>query len=278
MIFPDRPNPLDPNLSATVPGWMINLIWDAIIANRLDFGPEFNVTRGAAGGMVNYDGQGGLAGTGLQQYRVIEEFGDYLACKPYITAYSEGELPTKFIAKPRENRSGSETWTNEPPYIAGSTIIVATPMTNTDAVDANDNPINLLDLNTAARRTDQCWARLDQAHSGTNNQWQYDWTEMRLITDDDGTETWEELAGGRSGSSSGPYGRAVNAIEANNDDSGLEGNSINVDNAIYTDNSLAIIAASGTPIVRLHFHDHGPTIGGGIAFQYVNAVDGSCAE
>ena len=82
------------------------------------------------------------------------------------------------------------------------------------------------------------------------------------------------MTDGRAGTTSGDF--AINSLEANNDGTGVQGNSIDIDGAVFTDNSgLEIQPVQGDPVVRMivDIIDTAQLY----TFEYVNAVDGECA-
>jgi hypothetical protein len=101
----------------------------------------------------------------------------------------------------------------------------------------------------------------DQYH-----RWRYSWVQSQLVKNG----AWEDTPDGDS-STSGTY--AYNSIEANNGETGIQGNSINVGNlpAGYT-----IQPVRGNPIVFarpiINCDDERELI-----FEYVNQVDGECS-
>lgn len=113
------------------------------------------------------------------------------------------------------------------------------------------------------------WAKITGNTSDGTNKWKYAWTEQERTS-----TGWQDLSGGRSGTTSTNF--AINSIEANNDGTGIQGNSIDIDGTIFDDNSdLEIQAVQGDPVVRMY----GDLLSDGslvYTFQYVNAVDGEC--
>ena len=104
--------------------------------------------------------------------------------------------------------------------------------------------------------------------NGTN-QWKYAWTEqVRTSTG------WQDAANARTGTTSSDY--ALNACEANNDGTGVQGNSVDIDGSIFTDNTdLDIQPVQGDPVVWAW---RGVDASGEpcLTFEYVNAIDGEC--
>ena len=114
------------------------------------------------------------------------------------------------------------------------------------------------------------WAQITGSASNGTNQWKYAWTEMERTT-----TGWQTKSGGRSGTTT--TGFALNSVEANNDGSGVEGNSIDLGGKVFTDNDqLALQAVRGNPIVRMWVETVSDTMV--YSFEYVNAVDGECTE
>lgn len=116
------------------------------------------------------------------------------------------------------------------------------------------------------------WAQItgSAAISGASNRWKYSWFEVERTA-----TGFQTKGGGRSGTTSERF--AINSIEANNDDSNIEGNSVDLSGQIFTDNSgLELQAVRGTPVVRMWLEydvDGNPAY----TFEYVNAIDGECA-
>lgn len=114
------------------------------------------------------------------------------------------------------------------------------------------------------------WIKITGNATNGTNQWKYAWTEqVRTSTG------WQDAANARTGTTSSDY--ALNACEANNDGTGIQGNSIDIDGAVFTDNSdLEIQPVQGDPVVwawRGVDASNNPCL----TFEYVNAVDGECA-
>jgi hypothetical protein len=102
------------------------------------------------------------------------------------------------------------------------------------------------------------------------NRWRYTWVEVRPVQDG----TWEAKPGGRTSAGSG---YAYNTVEANNSDSGVQGNSI--DPTTFPD-GFELLPVQGNPVVvgrfKLDCNDV-PFV----AFQYENAVanpEGACPD
>jgi hypothetical protein len=124
-------------------------------------------------------------------------------------------------------------------------------------------------VNFGARTAMVFWAKITGSAANGDNKWKYAWTEQQRTADG-----FHDLSGGRSGTTSA--NPAYNSIEANNDDTGTQGNSIDIDGAVFDDNSgLAIQPVGGDPVVRMYadIADDGSTV---YSFEYVNAVDGAC--
>lgn len=115
-----------------------------------------------------------------------------------------------------------------------------------------------------------CWAKITGNATISTNRWKYAWTEQNRTA-----TGFEDMTSGRSGTTSADF--AINSIEANNDGTGTQGNSIDIDGAVFTDNTgLEIQPVEGEPVVRLWFDvaSDGTTVP---TFEYVNAIDGECA-
>ena len=117
---------------------------------------------------------------------------------------------------------------------------------------------------------DSFWAKITGNAADGTNKWKYAWTEQQRTA-----AGWQDLSGGRSGTTS--TGFAVNANEANNDGTGVQGNSIDIDGTVFDDNSdLEIQPVQGDPVVRM-WAELSSTNTLVYTFEYVNAVDGECA-
>lgn len=128
----------------------------------------------------------------------------------------------------------------------------------------------IIDINHA-KPTTAFWAKITGNAANGTNKWKYAWTEQERTS-----TGWQDLTGGRSGTTLADF--ALNSLEANNDGTGIQGNSIDIDGAVFTDNTgLEIQAVQGDPVVRMYV-DLDVTAGGlAYSFEYVNAVDGECA-
>lgn len=113
------------------------------------------------------------------------------------------------------------------------------------------------------------WAKITGSATNGTNKWKYAWAEQERSS-----SGWADLTGGRSGTTS--TGFALNSIEANNDGTGIQGNSVDIDGTLFDDNTgLEIQPVQGDPVVRMWAEeDTGGTIA--YSFEYVNAVDGDC--
>lgn len=114
------------------------------------------------------------------------------------------------------------------------------------------------------------WAKITGNAANGTNKWKYAWTEQERTS-----TGWSDLTNGRSGTTGSGF--ALNSLEANNDGSGVQGNSIDIDGTVFDDNSdLEIQPVQGDPVVKMWAEqDSTGTIA--YSFEYVNAVDGECA-
>ena len=128
----------------------------------------------------------------------------------------------------------------------------------------------IVDLNHAQPTT--CfWAKITGNAADGTNKWKYAWTEQERTS-----AGWQDLTGGRSGTTSTDF--ALNSLEASNSGSGVQGNSIDIDGAVFTDNSdLEIQPVQGDPVVRMYVEPEVTAGALAYSFEYVNAVDGECA-
>jgi len=114
------------------------------------------------------------------------------------------------------------------------------------------------------------WAKITGNAADGTNKWKYAWTEQQRTA-----TGWQDLSGGRTGTTTTDF--AVNANEANNDGTGVQGNSIDIDGTVFDDNSdLEIQPVQGDPVVRV-WAEMSSTSTLVYTFEYVNAVDGECA-
>jgi len=114
------------------------------------------------------------------------------------------------------------------------------------------------------------WAKITGNATNGSNKWKYAWTEQQRTAGG-----FHDLPGGRTGTTSTDF--AINSLETNNDGTGVQGNSIDIDGAVFTDNSdLEIQPVQGDPVVRMwaEISNTGTLV---YTFEYVNAVDGECA-
>jgi len=114
------------------------------------------------------------------------------------------------------------------------------------------------------------WIKITGNATNGTNQWKYAWTEqVRTSTG------WQNAANARSGTTSSDF--ALNACEANNSGSGVQGNSVDIDGQTFTDNSdLELQPVQGNPVVWAR---RGTDTSGNacLTFEYQNAIDGECA-
>lgn len=114
------------------------------------------------------------------------------------------------------------------------------------------------------------WAKITGSASIGTNRWKYAWTEQRRTS-----TGFENLTSGRTGTTSTDF--AINSVEANNDGTGIQGNSVDIDGTIFDDNTgLELQAVRGDPVVRM-WVDTDADGNTAFTFEYVNAIDGECA-
>lgn len=101
------------------------------------------------------------------------------------------------------------------------------------------------------------------------NKWQYSWIEQIPEL----ANVWKDKPGARSSATTGIQGH--NTCEANNQETGRQGNSVDVDELPTGDPPFALQPVSGSPIVRaeIRFDCEGDYH---LFFQYENAVTGDC--
>jgi len=111
------------------------------------------------------------------------------------------------------------------------------------------------------------WARLTDATPLGPNRWSYGWIEQR------------RTAGGfvdpPEPRASDTAARAINAVEAANNGSGVEGHGVDITGPDYPAGFSVQPASRGTPVVRLHVtaDDHAQPA---YTFAFPNADDGTC--
>ena len=201
-----------------------------------------------------------------QQYRVKSEENDYLVCNPYHAQQDKAADTEVKVAKPIDMRGDTERWGVYPAYVADVSVIWACPFLDNNATDADDKPILLMDMNVDGRSAAGFWAKPSSPTSDGTNKWTYTVTEQVYSA-----TGWADLTDGRSVSA------VRNGMEANNDGTGIQGNGVDIDGTIFTDNTdLEIQPIQGDPVVwvRRTYDTDGTAI---YAFSMTNAVDGDCA-
>lgn len=118
----------------------------------------------------------------------------------------------------------------------------------------------------------QFWAKITAATVLGDSRWAYSWTQQVRNANgfEDATNAW-------TGAASNGLTRALNSMEANNAATGVQGNSVDLDGQIFTDNAgLEIKEIRGNPVVRMHAEPNGS---GNYyyTFEAANAIDGECA-
>jgi hypothetical protein len=112
------------------------------------------------------------------------------------------------------------------------------------------------------------WAKITgyATISGQDNRWRYSW-EQQSRTEDG----WMTTRNGLSGTTTAAW--AINSIEANNSNAGVQGNS--VDLAADVPATITIKPVQGNPVVRLYIE----IFGDGVyrhTFEYINGIDVEC--
>lgn len=116
------------------------------------------------------------------------------------------------------------------------------------------------------------WAKITDSEPmpGLLNQWKYAWVEQARTPDG-----WTQAASARSGTLSDGF--AINSVEANNTGGEIEGNSIDLDGVIFSDNpDIELVAVRGEPVVRI-YAEIDTDENACYTFSYENAIDGECA-
>jgi len=117
------------------------------------------------------------------------------------------------------------------------------------------------------------WAKITgsaAADSPAQNRWKYAWSEVYKSSA--GYGGWSVVSGGRSGTTSSDP--SYNSIEDPNDNSGVEGNGVDVNNLDTSDYTFAIQPVASGAIVRMTPVAQGSNVE--YWFAYENAVDGGC--
>lgn len=200
-----------------------------------------------------------------QQYRVVSEENDYIVCNPYNAQKDSAGSKQLKVAKPTDFRGDTERWSVYPPYVADVSVLWAAPLLNNGATDADENAIVLVDLNLDGRSASGFYGLVGTASDDATNVWTYAITEQVPV------------AGGYAGLTNGRSLTGVrNSIEANNSGSGVQGNSIDLDGQVFTDNSgLEVQPIEGAPVVWVRRYQ---TSASSYEYrvEYVNAIDGEC--
>lgn len=200
-----------------------------------------------------------------QQYRVVSEENDYLICNPYNSQKALVGSREVEVAKPMDFRGDTERWGVYPPYVADVSVLWAAPLLNNGATDADDNAIVLMDLNLDGRSASGFYGLVGAASDDTTNVWTYAITEQVPVAGG-----YADLNGGRS------LTGIRNSIEDNNSGSGVQGNSIDLDGQVFTDNSgLEIQPIEGAPVVWVRRYQVDANTYE-YRVEYVNAIDGEC--
>lgn len=196
-------------------------------------------------------------------FTVTAVAGDYLTATP--VGGSPGDTVT--IAKPPAMRSGTEVWTTTPDYVPGTTVIWAAPFYDPTALDGSGNAITLMDMNVDQRGCDLFWMQVTASTGGSGNIWQYS-----------GYEVIQTLAGFSQLTNGRSLTGVRNGAEANNTGDGIEGNGIDLDGQIFTDNSgLEMQPIQGSPVVLVKRTIDASDGTYRYAFSQPNAIDGECA-
>ena len=116
------------------------------------------------------------------------------------------------------------------------------------------------------------WAKITGSAGiaiGVYNRWKYSWVEQERTADG-----FQDKVGGRTGSTAVDY--ALNSMEMNNSETGVQGNGINHGTTVYPPGWLMRAASAGTPIVRMWYDTL--TSDGSIkyTFSVSNSEEGVC--
>jgi hypothetical protein len=115
------------------------------------------------------------------------------------------------------------------------------------------------------------FAKITGSSEISTNRWKYAWTEQQRTA-----TGFQDKPNGRSGTTADRF--AINSVEASNDGSDTEGNSVDVDGTIFDDNSgLEMQPVEGNPVVTMWF-DYDDEGNPAYTFEYVNAIDGECGS
>ena len=202
-------------------------------------------------------------GGGTQRFRVKSEEDNHLVCRRYDGDH-EGDNDVK-VAKPWGLRvdDGVEKTTVNPRYLVDDEIhATAWPLGGT-GVEVSGETVTWLDDNRRGRRFGPIWGRVTGSTSIGSNRWTYNITQV----EPDGT-SWPDVSDGVT------LTGVLNAIEAENDGSSIEGHGVNVDGGAYPD-GFDVKPIRGEPVVLVW-----PTWKASDdirwAFSVTNADDGTC--
>lgn len=221
-----------------------------------------------------YIGSDGGEQAGVRNYPfaprpfIVKEAKDeYLLCRPYqITDEVTGDKEVKIALPPHLRKAyNGEARTIWPGYVPDTTVVWAAHFRKNGAKDEDDKNIVLMDMNIDGRHTSLFPAKITAGTLDSGNQAQYSGTEQRRTS-----TGWEDLPDGRT------FTAAINGMEANNAATGVQGNGIDLDGQIFTDNSgLEMKPVRGQPVVRLYVE---VTADGTEVYTLhsANAIDGEC--
>lgn len=197
--------------------------------------------------------------------RVKSVAADYLICNPVLKG---GDVQTSreiAVAKPPGMRSGEETWGVTPPYIPFTTDIYAIGAFVPGVTGPKDIAVGMVDMNVDGRTCDVFDGKIISTASAGDNKWTYTVREQMPTT-----TGWTDLPGGREV-------EATNGYEANNSDSGVQGNGVDLDGQIFTDNGdLGMVPFGGSAVVEVKRRQLST---GEYVYRFFapNLIDGECA-
>ena len=115
-------------------------------------------------------------------------------------------------------------------------------------------------------------ARITGSESIGDNRWKYSWSEMTV----NGTD-FVDRSTPRTGSMADGF--ALNGVESNNASTGVQGNGVNLDGQIFTDNeNLELQPAATGAVVLIYVIPAKNASRVAYVFFYENAIDGECGS
>lgn len=114
------------------------------------------------------------------------------------------------------------------------------------------------------------WMEITGNATNGTNQWKYSW--KRVVRTSTG---WQDAAVSVTGSTSSDY--ALNSLEKPNSGSGVQGNGVDLDGQVFTDNSDLELQPIATGAVVWAWRGVDASNNPCLTFTATNAIDGECA-